>query len=260
MPATTEEQFGRRLGNDSAEIVYLVFGAENAAEAKVAVGAEAPTLYEEMSRSEVEVEEFPNLTGVYQGSVRYSKSSGNNLASEPTFRFETRGGSQKVTQSLATTRYGDGAANAGGAIGATADAVEGTDITVPIYTFSESHTFSDSDVTTAYKSILFSATGTVNAATFKGLAAGEALFLGAAGNRQGDGNWTIDFAFAGSPNISGLSVGDISGIAKKGWEYLWVRYQAAEDTTAKLLVQKPVGVYVEQVYRSANFAALNIGV
>lgn len=156
------------------------------------MGAEAPTLYEEMSRSEVEVEEFPNLTGVYQGSVRYSKSSGNNLASEPTFRFETRGGSQKVTQSLATTRYGDGAANAGGAIGATADAVEGTDITVPIYTFSESHTFSDSDVTTAYKSILFSATGTVNAATFKGLAAGEALFLGAAGNRQGDGNWTID--------------------------------------------------------------------
>ena len=29
--------------------------------------------------------------------------------------------------------------------------------------------------------------------------------------------------------VAGLAVGPITGIAKKGWEYLWVRYADAED-------------------------------
>jgi len=48
------------------------------------------------------------------------------------------------------------------------------------------------------------------------------------------------------PDVTGLSVGNIVGIAKKGWEYLWVRYQDAEDAAAKALVKKPVAVYVER--------------
>jgi hypothetical protein len=258
MPATAQEQFGRRLADDSAEIVYLVFGASNAAEAKLAVATEAPATYETLPRSDTQIEELRDLEGIYQGSALYTKSSAGGATSGPSFRFETRGGSQHITQSLATTRYGDGAAPTGGAIGATADAVEGTEITVPIYTFSETHTFGNAAVTTAFKSTIFSLTGTVNNGSFRGLDAGECLFLGAAGQQLGDGDWSIDFAFAGSPNLTGLGVGDITGIAKQGWDYLWVRYQTAEDATAKLLVRKPIGVYVEQVYRRANFGALNL--
>ena len=62
-----------------------------------------------------------------------------------------------------------------------------------------------------------------------------------------------------SPNRTGITVGDITGIAKKGWEYLWVRYEDAEDSTAKTLVKRPVAAYVEKVYESGDFAALGIG-
>ena len=58
---------------------------------------------------------------------------------------------------------------------------------------------------------------------------------------------------------TGLTVGDITGIDKKGWEYMWVRYADAEDTTAKAIVKKPVAVYVEKVYDAGNFADLGIG-
>src|SRR5690606_20953075 len=64
---------------------------------------------------------------------------------------------------------------------------------------------------------------------------------------------------AGSPNRTGISVGPISGISKKGWEYLWVRYADAEDTGSNTLVKQPVAAYVEKVYEDGNFAALGIG-
>ena len=69
----------------------------------------------------------------------------------------------------------------GGAIGVTADGVEGVDITVPVYQFSETHYFSDAQVTGAYKGAIFSCTGKTNAGAFKGFAPGEVLFLGASG-------------------------------------------------------------------------------
>ncbi len=85
---------------------------------------------------------------------------------------------------------------------------------------------------------------------------GEALFLGAAGSKRGDDPWEIAFAFAGSPNVTGVTVGDITIAAKEGWAYLWMRYQAAEDTTNKLLVMKPVMAIVERVYDYGNFGSL----
>ena len=59
--------------------------------------------------------------------------------------------------------------------------------------------------------------------------------------------------------VDGQALGDITGIAKKGREYLWVRYEDTEDDTAKALVKRPVAVYVERVYDEGNFADLGIG-
>jgi hypothetical protein len=105
----------------------------------------------------------------------------------------------------------------------------------------------------------FNLTGKVNNASFKGMAAGECLFLGASGSRRGSEKWEINFRFAGSPNRSGIQIGAITGIAKKGWEYLWVRYADEADATAHALVKKPVGVYIERVYEEGNFSSLGIG-
>ncbi|MBN4052529.1 hypothetical protein JYT82_00275 [bacterium AH-315-K20] len=106
--------------------------------------------------------------------------------------------------------------------------------------------------------MLFALTGKVNNGVFRGFAAGECLFLGASGSKRSDSDWEISFRFAASPNATNLTVGDITGIAKKGWEYLWVRYADAVDDTAKALVKKPSAAHVEQVYDSGNFAALGI--
>ncbi len=114
-------------------------------------------------------------------------------------------------------------------------------------------------MTGAYKSTLFFLTACVNNDAFKGFAPGEVLFLGASGTQRGQEDWEITFKFAASPNATGLVIGEITGINKKGWEYLWVRYADAEDTTAKVLVKKPIAVYVEQVYPMAAFAGLGIG-
>src|SRR5690606_2762089 len=135
----------------------------------------------------------------------------------------------------------------------------GVDVTIPVYNFSETHYLATEAVTGAYKAALFQLTGRVNNASFKGFAAGEVLFLGASGSKRGKDDWEITFKFAASPNASGLVVGEITGITKKGWEYLWVRYADAEDTDAHVLVKKPVAAYVEQVYPYGNFAGLGIG-
>ncbi len=83
------------------------------------------------------------------------------------------------------------------------------------------------------------------------------MFLGASGSLRSQEDWEITFRFAASPNVTGLVIGDIAGIDKKGWEYLWVRYADAEDQN--VLVKKPIAVYVERVYEEGDFSLLGIG-
>jgi hypothetical protein len=144
--------------------------------------------------------------------------------------------------------------------------VQGVDITVPIYNFSETHYLTVEQVTPEYKGTLFQLTGKVNSGGFRGLAAGECLFLGASGTLHGTetetettGDWEITYRFAASPNKTGITIGSITGIAKKGWEYLWVRYADVEDMDAMAMVKRPVAAYVEQVYEDADFSLLDIG-
>lgn len=265
MPVTVQERFGRRLSDNSAELLYLIKGTTDDGTARAALLSESSDFHDGLIRDDTEVEELEGLDA-YLGIVRYVSIGGQPPETgESSFSFDTSGGTQHITQSLATVgTYASpsipGAPDFGGAIGVTADNVEGVDITAPVYTFAETHYLSSGTVTSGYKGTLFSLTGKVNSGGFKGLAAGECLFLGASGSKRASENdWEITFRFAGSPNRTGLSVGDIAGIAKKGWEYLWVRYQDVEDTTAKMLIKKPVAAYVEQVYETGNFGSLGIG-
>jgi len=265
MPITVEERYGRRLSDLSAELLYLVRGTTDAGAARVALLAGAPVTHDGLPRDDAAVEEIEGLDA-YIGTVRYASPDGQAPETgESSFSFDTSGGSQHITQSLATPgSYASpglaGVPNFGGAIGVTQDNVEGVDITVPVYTFSETHYLPNSTVSNAYKGTLFNLTGKVNDGAFKGLSAGECLFLGASGSRRAsEDDWEITFRFAGSPNKTGLTIGDIVGVSKKGWEYLWVRYQDKEDAVAKMLIKKPIAAFVEKVYEEASFAALGIG-
>lgn len=268
MAITVTEKFESRRStkgdNPSAELVYTVRGTNDDLAARAQAETTSPGTYDSLPRQSISVE--PIGDELWEAVVRYGRTS----ASLPTpgesiFSFDTGGGTQHITQSKETVSShapsGASAPDFGGAIGVTADGVEGVDITVPVYQFAETHYFADEQVTAAYKGTLFSLTGKVNSGSFKGFQPGEVLFLGATGSRRGTGpedDWEITFRFAASPNASGISVGPISGISKKGWEYLWVRYADQEDAGSHAIVKRPVAAYVERVYDEGNFAGLGI--
>ncbi|HHM13125.1 MAG TPA: hypothetical protein ENJ16_06195 [Planctomycetaceae bacterium] len=263
MPVTIVEKFDSReatVGVDSPNIdlLYVVQGTDNDAVVKATVESTIPAIYDGLVFQDYHI--TPLGAGVWEVSVRYGKKEPKDTG-ESQFSFDTGGGTTHITQSLQTVaRYappGKVAPDFRGAIGVTHDSVEGTDITIPVYNFTETHYVDASLVTGAYKATLFALTGKTNNAAFKGFARGEVLFLGASGSLRSQEDWEITFRFAASPNVTGLVIGDIAGIDKKGWEYLWVRYADAEDQN--VLVKKPIAVYVERVYEEGDFSLLGIG-
>jgi len=267
MPIVVTEKYGRRLSGDRAELTYTILGTTSDADARAALLVEAPTSHGGLPRdtNAVEVDEIKGVVGGgWIGTVLYQTGGGSTQQEgESTFQFETSGSTQHVTQAVGGQAAYDSSGAItdpfGRAIGVTDNGVDGVDITTPIYTFSETHWIADADVDASYKGTLFDLTGRMNDALYKGLAAGEALFLGAAGTRRGDNPWEITFAFAGSKNESNLSVGDITVATKLGWDYLWVKYQTQEDATNKLLVRKPLIAVVSPVYKFGDFSGLGIG-
>ena len=252
--------------NASVELVYVLTGTDDDTQAKSYVESHTDETYEDLVRQSINLEpewvDEHHFDGQWIVTVRYGVKPPVEVG-ESTFSFDTGGGTQHITQSIETVnKYappGKVAPDFKGAVGVTHDSVEGVDITVPVYNFSETHYIDDALVTPAYKGTLFALTGKVNDGAFKGLAAGECLFLGASGSKRGAEDWEITYRFAASPNKTGLTIGDIINIDKKGWEYLWVRYADAEDGVAKAIVKKPVAVYVEKVYEEGNLALLGIG-
>ena len=270
MPIVVEERFESRSTvagkSPSVELRYWIKGTDDDLAARGALEAAAPTGYDGLVRQDVQIE--PQGHELWDGTVRFvAPSFGGPQTGESVFSFDTGGGMRHVTQSLQTiTRKappGQTAPDFKGAIGVTDTGVEGVDIVVPVYHFSETHYKPDSQVTQAYKLTLFGLTGKVNNGSFRGFAAGEVLFLGASGSKRvapdGAQDWEITFRFAASPNAAGLSVGDIAGISKTGWEYLWVQYRDHEDTAAHSIVKRPVAAYVERVYDDGDFSLLGIG-
>jgi len=244
----------------SIDLVFIIRGTDSDLAAMTALAAASPVLYDGLARQSLHIERIAE--DIWEGTVRYGEPQPPETG-DSSYQFDTGGGTQHITQSLQTVgRYappGKTAPDFQGAIGVTHDNVEGVDITVPVYNFSETHYIASSLVTGAYKATLFFLTGKVNAGSFRGFAPGEVLFLGASGSKRGQDDWEITFRFAASPNVTGLVIGNITGINKRGWEYLWVRYADAEDTASRTLVKRPIAVYVEQVYPYGNFSGLGIG-
>jgi hypothetical protein len=260
--ATIAEKFDSpQVGNTSAKKTYVIEGTTDELEAKGLLIAESPAGYEGMVRQSYEVRYLGDAA--WEGVMSYAvnppitpPSTGQN-----SWTFDTAGGTQHIVASKGTTAFGTGAAagDNGNLINATKQGADGIDITVPQYSWSETYYLDDSAVTGTYKATLYGLTGRTNAGGFRGFAAGEVLFLGASGSKRGVGDWEITFRFSASPNLSGLTVGTITGIAKKGWEYLWVKSVPTAVGSLGVMSQKPVAVYVEKVYDAGDYSGLAIG-
>ena len=272
MAITVEEQYGRRLSGKTSELVYLIQGTGDAIAARAALLAESPASYNGQPRQldQTDVEEIRGLIGGgFIGNVHYGYSQ--KQTSTSGFEFNTSGGTQHITQSKGTTKYapsGSTAPDFHGAIGVADKTIQGVDIPAPSFDFTVTRYIPSANMTEAYLGTLYALTGTINNGAWSvttddgvtiGLAEGEGLFKGAAGSYRSDqSDWEVRFTFAASPNATGLIVGDITGITKRGWDYLWVRYEHAEDTDAKALVRKPIAAYVEVVFDETDFSQLNL--
>jgi len=216
----------------------------------------------------------------FQVTATYTKTGADNEEQEAPLRrtrsFDTGGGTQHITQAENEERYAatGTAPNQNKAIGVDGDSVAGVDVIVPALQWTETYDVPSTYVTATYIKGVAALTGTVNNAAFRTFQPGEVLFAGCSGNQEwdsekGDGPWSLSYKFVASPNrglptgVSGpetaaaISVGTISGIVKKGHEYLWIRYESAVDGSD--LLKRPKYAYVNQVYREASFSGLGIG-
>ncbi|NBW14852.1 MAG: hypothetical protein EBR82_43315 [Caulobacteraceae bacterium] len=216
--------------------------------------------------------------------IQYEKVGADASEPDPLKRsrsFDTSGGTQHITQALdnvtvltgrtgttTVTQSGERryppstAPSMNGAIGVDGSSVNGVDIVVPALTWTETYDVPSTYVTSGYIRGLAGLTGSVNNASFRGFDAGEVLFVGCSGSQEwdeekGNGPWTLSFKFVASPNVTNQKIGDITGVEKKGHEYLWVRYEDAVSSND--LVKRPRSVYVNRVYRDGNFSGLGIG-
>jgi hypothetical protein len=258
---TIWERFGSRTwsqgDNPSFEILYAVAGTDDETEVRTLVNATAPTSYFDLALEGTSAEQIGPLD--WHATARYAYPG-----SEPEYTFEIAGTSIHITHSIATIATypapGFIAPNFQNGINVTHEAVEGMDLEWPEFSFSETHYLDDALITPAYKTILRNLCKCTNDATFKSWPTGEVRLLGVSGSKRGSlDKWAMTYRFKVSENATGLVVGPITGIAKKGWEYMWVRTMEFEDASAKMLVKRPVCALVEQVYPSGDYSLIGIG-
>jgi len=266
---------------------YIVKGTNNESDAREALIQEASLSYSGLIPTEYKLEwQGPEI---WYGEVTYGLREGSALPGESGFggpeddtggwTFETSGITEHITKSKETrNRYPIStdefaAPDLGGIIGFDKGEVQGIDIKVPIFKWTEVYSLPDSLVTDSYKAQLHDLTGKVNNNNFRMFQAGEVLFEGARGSKSKGENWRITYSFAGQANsIQEVTLYPAANVAtaisvnidKRGWEYVWFKYNDKEVThkdagvDVKSLVKLPAWAYVEKIYDYANFALLGI--
>ena len=259
----------------NATIPYLVSGCVNINEGfEVALSqatADNPVIMGMTPSGLTLVEELrtaPSGLLDYEISVDYSDGAKEKVEGDEETTFDTTGGSEKITQSLGTVRYGLSGANDPlvpnfhGAINVTDSGVEGVEQPAPKLEFTITKYWNSTFLTDEYLKILAYATGKMNLNAFRGFAPGEVLFLGASGSQTGNKPWKIQYKFAVSSNATDIEIptpsGTITVSEKYGWDYLWLRYALDEDTPAKSVVRVPQGVYVERTKTAIPFVEFQL--
>jgi len=233
---------------------YVVSGTPYAADAAAAVRSATPVLlFGRLVRSEIDIK--PLADQRWEAEVTYSELKKQDPL-DFSYEFSTTGGTEKITQSLATRRYPENAPNMGGVIGYNDGQVEGVQVHMPTMKLTYKVQLAAADVTPGYRAMLFWLTGTTNDRTWNGFNQGEVLFVGATGTIKNLEYWEISYEFLCQPNRTNLVIGNIVVPLKRGWEYLEVLYEDAADQGKA--IRKPLAVYVHQVYREADFSLLGI--
>lgn len=255
----------------SATLEYYVSGTNDEAAADAAVRAQL-NLYRGLWPNSLRVEPYIGTGSdglyVFRVVVQYGPTPGGLSVDgeddqEPSYTAEFSTELVKIQQALAVVNNypapGEPGVNFRGAINVTSEGVEGVEIEVPVQQFSLTISVPTVSLTKAYKATIARLTGSINNSPWYGYQAKEVLFRGLSASGVFGDRSSLTYRFAVSPNASGLTIGDITGITKAGWDYLWCFYRDATDDDAKMMIKKPLQVNVVQVYPLANFLELGLG-
>ena len=135
---------------------------------------------------------------------------------------------------------------------------EGVDVFEPVYEEEKTIRIRTTALTQQYRTTLRKAVGKTNADEFQGWQPGEVLLMGVSGTRRGSVDSEITFRWSVRENEDNLTVAGISGIQKKGWQYLWPRAETRSSDTSPM-VKTITHVCVATVFKETTFAQLNIG-
>jgi hypothetical protein len=114
-------------------------------------------------------------------------------------------------------------------------------------------------VSCAFVGAVYRLTGTVNLNQFRCFAPGEALFLGARAQWQGDQPYvSATFDWEARPNNPEYDAGLYypSSFPKEGWEHVWIQYQP--ETSNGMLIRKPLYAYKNRVYAKKSWSDLGM--
>lgn len=206
------------------------------------------------------------------GGQQESQGSTNNIGVATSIQFESTGGTQRITSAYDERRFSapgkPAAPDMHKAIHVTADSVEGCDIVVPVFEWSEDFEVPGGYLTQYYVERISKLTGKVNDARFRSFPKGDVLFLGVSGYSQFNPNQAnsypeaqvakLSYRFAYRPTQENFKFGGVIDIPKKeGWEYIWALYEDAN--IQGITLKKAAHAYVQRVYEYANFEELEIG-
>lgn len=217
-----------------------------------------PTIYGTLYRQDIQVE--PGGFNVFYVTVPYGKHK--HATGQFRLSFDTTGGTVTIKASKETkgkyAKPGQTAPKTNGAIGVNGDNVEGTEIVIPALKLTVHFRHPHGVITLPRIKALANITGTINSTPFLTFAPGEVLFLGCSGSEGTDAETEVTYQFACSANADNLTIGEIAGIAKRGWDHLWIKFSS--ETDAGSPVMQPQYVYVERVYEEIDLAmALGFG-
>ena len=251
---------------------WVVRSAADEFEALAALEMKAPIAYalgaDFLIRQSIKLK--PHGAGLYLATIEYGPEDDEKSEKKPEpmefkYSFDTTGGKHKISlaEKEVSRQWAWSASNSPpdlkGAINYDGKKVQGVEIIVPNLEFSITVYYSPAAMTTAFVQNLARKTGRVNSDAWLGFAAGEVLFMGA----SGDGTLPtirgqrvkpvpVTFKFAASENRDDIIVGsNPQAISKKGWQYMWVRYERLENSGLDYPV--PVHAYVDDVYRELAF-------
>ena len=255
---------GLQTTKSGITVPYRLVGESDHATARAYALAASPMILGAWYRSDVRLQSQGG--GVWDVDAEYGPYDKKEpSANSYKWTFDTSGKTKHVTQGIehiaSYVPSGETAIDHKGAIGVTDDSVNGVDVPDRAYKWTEVWQLPAGSYGFVYSTILGELTGRTNYSYFRGFPAYTVQFSGGSGGGlSSDGTLReFSYSFEVSPSESGLTVGDITGISKVGWDYMSVRYEIGDDTSANKTTPKPIQADVDRVLYAFNFTMLGIG-